>query len=247
MTFFGDGLAAATIKNAAMFFDVNVDLELIKSKLLEATRGGLGHFLTSVNSFVGNVFSFLFDLVIMMIVVFGILVNGENLKKYLFELSPLPDYQEQIFLDKFNQMNYATLVCNGLGHTPRRTRWSGTLDRWYRISYFIDSSYDLFSIYTSCRISIVTIPASLYLILTGQVTSRFTLLAFTTTVALVVEQWFKPRFIGGRIQINSIFVLLTIIGGMAAFGMGGIFYGPIIGILFLTIVDMYHDQYQNQN
>jgi predicted PurR-regulated permease PerM len=62
-------------------------------------------------------------------------------------------------------------------------------------------------------------------------------------VALIIENWFKPWFIGQRIKINSLFVLFCIIGGISYFGIPGIFYGPIIGIVFLTLVDLYHAHY----
>ena len=37
------------------------------------------------------------------------------------------------------------------------------------------------------------------------------LFVFTSSIAVIVENWFKPKFIGDRIQIDSSFVLLTII------------------------------------
>ena len=62
-------------------------------------------------------------------------------------------------------------------------------------------------------------------------------------VALLVENWFKPLFIGQRIKINSLFVLFCIIGGMSYFGIAGIFYGPLAGTVFLTLVQLYQEKY----
>jgi len=245
--FFGDGWAASTVKSLAEFFNMEVNLEMIKSKLLEATREASSYLLAGVNRFVGDIVGFMFDIIIMIIVVFGLLVEGENLKKYIFELSPLPTHQEDIFLKTFNQMNYVTLVCNGLGGVIQGglgglALWAAGIESVLLWTFVMI----ILAFIPLVGISLVAIPASLYLVLTGQMVAGLSLFVFTGTVSLIVENWFKPRFIGGRIQINTIFVLLSIIGGMGAFGMGGIFYGPIIGILFLTIVEMYHDQYNIQ-
>jgi predicted PurR-regulated permease PerM len=92
-------------------------------------------------------------------------------------------------------------------------------------------------------ISIITIPASIYLLLTGKVAAGITFFIFTTVIALVVENWFKPKFMGSKIQVNSLLLLFYIIAGMGSFGMAGIFYGPIVCILFLTMVDLFETHY----
>tara|TARA_R110002072_G_scaffold534_2_gene3594 strand:+ start:129255 stop:130322 length:1068 start_codon:yes stop_codon:yes gene_type:complete len=241
---FGKGFIAQMITEVSELLSIDIDLGLIKEKLLAGIKGISGTLLLGINGIVGNVAGFLFDLTIMLIVSFGLLIEGEYLKKYIFELSPLPSNQEELILSTFNQMNYVTLVCNGVGGVIQ-----GILAGLAFLVVGIDSVvlWTVIMIFLAfiplVGISIVTIPASLYLILTGSIGAGIFLLVFTSLVAVIVENWFKPKFIGDRIKINSTFVLLTIIGGMSAFGMGGIFYGPIIGILFLTIVELYHSDY----
>lgn len=241
---FGEGPVAQLLKSFSAITGVDIEIEAIKAAIFNGLKGISGTVISSINAIVGNIITFTFDLAIMMIVVFGIFVEGAKLKHYVFELSPLPEDQEQKILEKFNQMNYVTLVCNGVGGIIQGVLagialWIAGIDSivlWTVLMIFL-------AFVPLVGISIVTIPASIYLIITGNTFSGVALFVFTTLVGLVVENWFKPRFIGDRIQINSTFVLLSIIGGMGVFGMGGIFYGPIIGILFLTIVEIYHDQY----
>ncbi|MCP4914677.1 MAG: AI-2E family transporter [Oligoflexia bacterium] len=241
---FGDGFVPRTITQISELLSIDIDLALIKQKLLVLLKELSGGLLTKVNSIVGNIAGFIFDLIVMLIVSFGLLVEGDYLKKYMFELSPLPSDQEELLLSTFNQMNYVTLVCNGVGGVIQGVLagiafWIVGIDSvvlWTVLMIFL-------AFIPLVGISIVTVPASIYLMLTGNVVSGVILLIFTSTLALLVENWFKPKFIGDRIQIDSTFVLLSIIGGMGAFGMGGIFYGPIICILFLTIVELYHSNY----
>jgi predicted PurR-regulated permease PerM len=92
-------------------------------------------------------------------------------------------------------------------------------------------------------ISLVYIPASLYFILIGKVGTGISLFIYCTVVSLIVEKGFKPKFIGKRVGISSLLVLFYIIGGMSAFGMAGIFYGPLLCTIFLTSVALYHEKY----
>ncbi len=242
--FFGQGTFATFVQSLSSYLPIEIELLEIKNKLLEILKGASGSILSSVNSIVGNFLGFIFDLIIMLIVAFGLLVEGDYLKKYIFDLSPLPDDQEQMILNKFNQMNYVTLVCNGIGGVIQGVLAGVAL--WFcGISSVVlwTVLMIVLAFIPLVGISIVTIPASLYLLLTGSVGEGIFLFLFTSIVSLVVENWFKPKFIGDRIKIDATFVLLTIIGGMSVFGMAGIFYGPIVGILFLTIVEIYHKSY----
>ena len=94
-------------------------------------------------------------------------------------------------------------------------------------------------------ISVVTIPASIYLWIKGRVVASIVLFIFCTAVALWTENIFKPKFIGSKVQVDSLVMLFFIMGGMSLFGMAGIFYGSIVCILLLTMIELYHEKYKN--
>ena len=241
----GDGVLPQLINYGCDLLGIEHDLASLKTALNDGLKTASSLILSLVQSLVGNVFSFAFDLVIMMIIIFAILCDGERLKRFIFDLSPLPDEQEELFKDRFNQMNYVTLVCNGIGGLIQGVL--GGLGLWMvGVSSITLWTFVMvvLAFIPLVGISIVTFPAAVYLIVTNHVAKGVALIIFSIVVGLVVENWFKPRFIGERIQMNSTFVLLTIIGGMSAFGAAGIFYGPLIGILFVTVVEIYHGYYK---
>lgn len=242
---FRDGFGAIVIKKITSITGSPINMETIQGNLTDWAKMISGSVLKGVNSMVGNFLAFTFDLIIMMIVTFAFLTEGPHLKKYIFELSPLPEQQEQMILNKFNQMNYVTLISNGIGGVIQGilagfALWLSGIESVILWSVMMI----ILAFIPLVGISIITIPATVYLLLTGKVITGIIFFVFTTIVSLGVENWFKPKFIGNRIQINSTFILLAIIGGMGVFGMAGIFYGPIIGILFLTFVEIYHDYYK---
>nr|WP_305908474.1 AI-2E family transporter [Methylomarinum sp. Ch1-1]MDP4521310.1 AI-2E family transporter [Methylomarinum sp. Ch1-1] len=245
--FMGNGHIAGGLKKLNTMLGVEVHVNNFINEILSQIRNVSALVIVTINNIVENIVSFLFNFMIMILVIYALLAEGIPLKRFMLKLSPLPDDQEELIIEKFNQMNFVTLVCNGVG---------GLIQGILAGIGFWLAGINLVVLWTTIMIilafipllgiSIVYIPACIYLASTGQVFSGVMLFIYCTVVAFVTENWFKPIFIGNRIQINSLFVLFTIIGGMTVFGLGGIFYGPIIAILFLTMVELYHKFYSSQ-
>lgn len=242
--FFDNRYIAGAIKSLNALLGTKMNIDQFINEILNQVKNFTSVVIVTVNSVVENIMSFLFDFVIMLLVVYALLTEGPRLKAFFLELSPLPDDQEQLIIDKFNQMNFVTLVCNGLGGLIQ-----GILAG---IGFWI-AGIELVVLWTTIMIilafvpllgiSMIYIPACIYLAATGKTAASIGLFVYCSLLAFVTENWFKPLFIGNRIQINALLVLFTIIGGMTVFGIGGIFYGPIIAILFLTMVELYHKFY----
>ncbi len=242
--FFGDGYVSGLVKDLSSMLGLEVNMDTFRNEIVNQIKNFSGIAIATINSIVGNLVSFLFNFVIMILVIYAFLAEGTPLKEFLLKLSPLPDDQEELIIEKFNQMNFVTLVCNGLGGLIQ-----GILAG---IGFWI-AGIDLVVLWTTIMsilafipllgISVVYIPACIYLAIVGKVFASIMLFIYCSLIAILTENWFKPIFIGNQIQINSLFVLFSIIGGMTVFGFGGIFYGPLIAILFLTTVELYHKFY----
>lgn len=230
----------------ALLKDMGVEFNIgwLKTQIGHFAQGVSAYVLKAINSWVANFFDFLFNFLIMVLVMFAIFSEGHRLKAYILKLLPLPDDQEELIIKTFNQMNYVTLVCNGVGGVIQGVLagvgfWIAGIPS----TTFWSFSMIFLAFIPLLGMSIVYIPACLYLYMLGHTGSALVLFTYCTVIALFVENWFKPKFIGDRIKINSLFVLFCIIGGMGVFGMAGIFYGPLIGIIFLTTVEIYLDHY----
>ena len=242
--FFGDGPIAQAILRISHAFELDIDLEKLYMGILKKTQSYSGKVIGKVNGIVGDILGFLFQFLIMVVAIFSLFLDGDKMKKFFFKLNPLPDDQEEVILEKFSQMNYVTLVCNGLGGIIQGGLagigfWIAGLN-----SVFLWSTVMVVLAFIPLvGISFVTIPASIFLFATGQQTAAVILFIYTTIIALVVENWFKPRFMGPRVKVNSLVLLFYIIAGMQTFGMAGIFYGPLLCTIFLAMVELFQDYY----
>ena len=84
--------------------------------------------------------------------------------------------------------------------------------------------------------SFIFIPTTIYLFIVGKWGWALVVFIGCNIISLVVENVYKPKFIGKKLQIDSLLLLFGIIGGLSYFGALGIFYGPIIITMFLTFV-----------
>ena len=51
----------------------------------------------------------------------------------------------------------------------------------------------------------------------------------------VADHFIKPALIGGTIQLPFLAVLFGILGGVETLGLLGLFIGPIVMVLFVTL------------
>lgn len=240
----GNGAFAQIVKRISVMLGLNIDLNSLYESSLSEIQHYAGHFFGTLNLVVSNFFNFIFQFLIMLVAVFSLFLDGNKLKRFFFDLSPLPDDQEQMMLEKFSQMNYVTIVCNGLGGIIQGCLagiglWAAGIS-----SVFLwTSAMVVLAFIPLVGISIITIPACIYLFAIGAKTTAIILFFYTSIVALMVENIFKPRFMGTRVKVNSMLLLFYIVAGMQTFGMAGIFYGPLLCTIFLTMVELFNKYY----
>ena len=90
-------------------------------------------------------------------------------------------------------------------------------------------------------VPIVFIIAALILMLKGAMISAIIVVVWGTVVMFVADHFIKPVLIGGAIQLPFLAVLFGILGGVETLGLLGLFVGPVIMVLFITL------WYESQN
>ena len=87
--------------------------------------------------------------------------------------------------------------------------------------------------------AIVLIPAILYLFLTGSTVSALGLLIWSVVFVSMIDNLIGPYLIGGRAHLHSFLVLISVLGGLAAFGSVGAIAGPTILAALLGLLELY--------
>lgn len=84
-------------------------------------------------------------------------------------------------------------------------------------------------------VPIVFITVALVLISVGSVVSAVLVLIWGTVVMFVADHFIKPVLIGGAIELPFLAVLFGILGGVETLGLLGLFLGPMVMVLFITL------------
>jgi predicted PurR-regulated permease PerM len=191
-----------------------------------------------------NMLLFVVDFVLMLMVIYFLMIDGEALVQFILDLSPLADEENQALRKKFKDMAGAVLIIVGFTGLVQ-----GTICGFAYFIVGIDSPV-LWGVITgllSCLpfigIGIVMIPAAIYLLLIHNIPGSIFL--FVTYLVLnIAEYLLKPKLVGHRVQMHTLLVFFAIIGGLNAFGILGIIYGPLVVTAFLTLTEIYHANYK---
>lgn len=87
--------------------------------------------------------------------------------------------------------------------------------------------------------AIVLVPAILYLFFTGSTAAAVGLLVWSVVLVSMVDNLLGPFLIGGRAHLHSFLVLISVLGGLSAFGGVGAIAGPTILAALLGLIELY--------
>ena len=86
---------------------------------------------------------------------------------------------------------------------------------------------------------LVWIPAAIYLLLNGKTVEAIGLTVWGSLVVGVLDNVLRPRIIGAETRLPDLLIFLSMLGGIAMFGVLGLILGPIIAAVTVTTLEIY--------
>jgi predicted PurR-regulated permease PerM len=102
----------------------------------------------------------------------------------------------------------------------------------------------LFSFVPLVGPSLVWWPGVFVLAAQGRWIQAAVLLAWGLIVVSSADYIVRPKFAGGRTNANTLLVLLSLLGGLKAFGAVGIIAGPVVLSMVTALVSMVREERQ---
>ena len=84
---------------------------------------------------------------------------------------------------------------------------------------------------------IVLLLVSCYLFTTTSTLVATTVLLWGIIVMVIADHIIKPTLVSNSVQLPFIFILLGILGGVNTMGIIGLFLGPIVMVLFMSLIN----------
>jgi len=233
------------INDILMNFGVNITGDELNKGVAEFGRA-VGLFLyQQATSMTANIVNFVANFFFMLLIVFYLLIDNQRLVSFIVGLSPLPDDQDSKLIQKFKDMGGAILLGNGLGGLIQGTLGGIVFASFgFRSPFLWGVIMAVLAFLPIVGVGAVFLPAALYLILQGRLAAGIFFVVFYVLLSGGIEYLFKPKLVGKRVQMHTLLVFLSIIGGLKLFGILGIIYGPLVVTAFLTLTDIYESSYR---
>jgi predicted PurR-regulated permease PerM len=91
--------------------------------------------------------------------------------------------------------------------------------------------------------ALVWLPGAAYLFLTGSKISALLLAAWGIVLVTLPDNFLKPLLIGRKARIPVFLLFLGILGGLKAYGILGILFGPLVVTLLTAFVEIYREEF----
>lgn len=175
---------------------------------------------------------------------FYLLRDGDRLVGWLQAMTPLPQSVQTKLYDRVDDMTRAVL----LGHVlvaiiQGSIAGIGLLVVGFSNVLFWTVLMILLSLLPFIGTFLIWGPAAVYLLSTGQMLSGSFLFIFGTIVVGVSDEYLRPVIVDRYAEISPAVIVVGVIGGLSAFGVMGLFIGPIIVGALKATIEVFDEQY----
>ena len=87
--------------------------------------------------------------------------------------------------------------------------------------------------------AIVWVPAMLFLGVTGHYWKAGIILFVGGVVVSSIDNVLRPRLVGEKAGLHDLVIFFSVLGGLQAFGLAGLFVGPVVVALTLAIIEAF--------
>ncbi|MDR1301475.1 MAG: AI-2E family transporter [Treponema sp.] len=93
---------------------------------------------------------------------------------------------------------------------------------------------------------LVWLPLGIVRIIGGDLWGGIIFLIVSGIFISILDNFLRPLFLQNRIQLHPLIIFFAILGGVSAFGFNGLILGPMVVILFLTVLDLFLTEHKIQ-
>ena len=89
---------------------------------------------------------------------------------------------------------------------------------------------------------LVWLPLAIYLMVLGHWTRAVVLIVWGALVISTVDNFLRPKLVGGQTKLHELLVFFSVLGGLSVFGLLGIVLGPVVLAITLGLLQTFQKQ-----
>lgn len=218
-----------------------IDYNLLSSENLVTLTSKL----TSViEIIISQVSSFAINAIVLVFVLYFMLIGGEKMEKYIYELLPFSNPNKRIVLRATKRL----ILSNAIG-IPLLAVIQGSVAT---IGYFIfDAPQPILLGFLTCfatiiplvGTAIVWLPSTIYLFLTGDTYNAIGLALFSLIIITNIDNVIRLILQKRMANTNPIITVFGVIIGLSIFGFWGVIFGPLLLSMFMLCLHLFKKNY----
>ena len=184
------------------------------------------------------------DMAMMLYLSFFLVRDGERFRALLIRALPFGDHREELLFRKFAEVLRATIKGSVLVAMAQGALGGvifALLDIRAPVLWGVVMS--LLSLIPLVGAGLVWVPVAVYLLLTGDIVSGLVLMAYGVFVIGLADNVLRPLLVGRDTKLPDFMVLLSTLGGFMMFGMDGFVSGPLLAVFFVTVWQIFMDEF----
>ncbi len=220
----------------------------VEAFLLQSAKAMSGFIVEQLTGLVKNVFLLAVNSLVIVISLFFFFKDGQRLLQSLCRVIPLDEAHKDRMVSRLDQT--ITAVVKGIVITAIVQGLLAGLA--YAV---LDVPFPVFL--TALTIVLAPLPFGgtalvwgpvvLYLFWAGPVWKAIVMLTWGVGVVTIVDNVLRPMLIGKGAKLPVLFLFFSILGGLAAYGLIGLFLGPILLAILLTAFQIYREEYLTES
>ncbi|MBD3238912.1 MAG: AI-2E family transporter [Candidatus Moranbacteria bacterium] len=184
---------------------------------------------------------------ILFFTLFYLFKDNQRIIDKIKRISPLKDKQEDLLFEKFISISKATIkgslvIAIVQGSLLGVSFWIAGVPSpaiWALIATVL-------SLIPLVGPAFVWLPVGLVLLLTGGIWQGIFVMIFGALVVGTIDNVLRPKLVGDQSSLHPLLVFFSTIGGIAFFGLMGFLIGPIIVVLFITLLSIYEIEFKKE-
>lgn len=233
------GGAIQDILNRAGVSQANIEEKLVASVLTMKT------FIVEEGAVLAvNLLELVLNFLIMFIMLFFLLKDGHAVVKTLHRIAPLqPSHKNRIFarVDRTVRAVVKGIVITAVAQGLLAGLAYGVLGVPFAI--LLTAMTAVIAPFPLGGAALVWLPVALYLFWVGPTWTGVAMIVWGVAVVSMVDNFLKPILIGQGAQLPLVLLLFSLLGGLMAYGLIGLFIGPVILGLLLTALEIYEEEF----
>ncbi len=216
---------------------VNVDLpDLVRQG---ASRAG-EYMASELGRVIRNIVVFLFELFVMLFALFYFLRDGDSMLDRFRHFLPFEETMTERMLAEARELIFASVTTSLVIAAVQGILCGGAFAIvglgspifWGVVMGFL-------SLLPVVGAWPIWIPAVIWLFSTGHAVRAIILIAICGALGASIDNVLRPVLLGGRASLNGLLVFISVLGGIAVFGVLGVVLGPIVVATAVGILDVY--------